>query len=99
MNAGVTADGYVRAEGCGAIVLRLLSAARAAKESVYACVIGSAVNSDGRSNGLTAPNPAAQEDVLRRALASARIAPSEVGCVYLLFGFYFYISLLRSYIK
>ena len=78
---GARADGYVRAEGCGAVVLRLQSSARQRGERIYASVIGSAVNSDGKSNGLTAPNPAAQEDVLQRALASADILPSHVAYI------------------
>ncbi|MEM9291840.1 MAG: beta-ketoacyl synthase N-terminal-like domain-containing protein [Acidobacteriota bacterium] len=75
------ADGYVRGEGCGVVVLKRLSAARAAGDPVLAVVRGSAVNQDGRSNGLTAPNGGAQEAVIRRALAQARVEPREVQYV------------------
>ncbi|MEV0303105.1 SDR family NAD(P)-dependent oxidoreductase [Streptomyces prasinus] len=75
------ADGYVRAEGCGIVVLRRLSDALAAGDRVYAVIRGTAVNNDGASNGLTAPNPRAQAAVLREAWQDARIAPSEVSYV------------------
>ncbi len=75
------ADGYVRGEGCGVIVLKPLAAARAAGDPVLALVRGSAVNQDGRSNGLTAPNGPAQVAVLRAALAAAGESPSSLGYV------------------
>ncbi len=75
------ADGFVRGEGCGALVLRRLSDALAEGEPVLAVLRGSALNQDGRTAGLTAPNPEAQVDVLRRALADAGVRPEEVGYV------------------
>jgi acyl transferase domain-containing protein/acyl carrier protein/protein-L-isoaspartate O-methyltransferase len=72
------ADGFVRAEGCGLVVLKRLSDAIADGDHVLAVIRGSAINQDGRSNGLTAPNGPAQEAVVRSALGSARIAPHEV---------------------
>ncbi|MDC0712645.1 amino acid adenylation domain-containing protein [Stigmatella sp. ncwal1] len=72
------ANGYVRSEGAGIVVLKLLSKALEDGDSIYALVRGGAVNQDGRSNGLTAPNPAAQEAVLRQAYEDARVAPSQV---------------------
>src|SRR5690349_22471051 len=69
------ADGYVRGEGCGVVVLKLLSEAEAAGDRVLAVLRGSAVNQDGRSAGLTAPNGPAQEAVIRAALASGGVAP------------------------
>ncbi|HEY3909045.1 MAG TPA: beta-ketoacyl synthase N-terminal-like domain-containing protein [Stellaceae bacterium] len=73
------ADGYVRAEGCGVVVLKLLSDARAAGDRVLAVLRGSAVNQDGRSAGLTAPNGPAQAAVIRAALANGGVAPERVG--------------------
>lgn len=75
------ADGYVRGEGCGMVVLKRLADARAAGDRVLAVIRGSAVNQDGRSQGMTAPNGPAQEAVIRRALQKARVAPREVGYV------------------
>ncbi len=72
------ADGYVRGEGCGLVVLRRLSEALAGGERILAVIRGSAMNQDGRSNGLTAPNGLAQQAVIRRALAQARIDPALV---------------------
>jgi acyl transferase domain-containing protein/NAD(P)-dependent dehydrogenase (short-subunit alcohol dehydrogenase family) len=75
------ADGYVRGEGCGMIVLKRLADALAAGDRVLAVIRGSAVNHDGRSNGLSAPNGPAQEAVLRAALADAGLAPADIGYV------------------
>ena len=75
------ADGYVRGEGCGVVVLRRLSDALARGDRIYAVVRGSAVNSDGASNGLTAPNPAAQVSVLREAWDHAGVEPAAVSFV------------------
>src|SRR5262249_54411372 len=60
------ADGFVRAEGCGMLVLKRLSDAEANGDRILAIIRGSAINQDGRSNGLTAPNGPAQEDVIRK---------------------------------
>ncbi|QFU93675.1 beta-ketoacyl synthase N-terminal-like domain-containing protein [Amycolatopsis sp. YIM 10] len=75
------ADGIVRGEGCGVVVLRRLSEARRAGDRVLAVIRGSAVNSDGRSNGLMAPNPRAQEMVLADAYAAAGVDPEGVDYV------------------
>ncbi len=75
------ADGYVRGEGCGMVVLKRWSEAIADGDNILALIRGSAINQDGRSNGLTAPNGPAQEDVIRRALAAANVAPHEVDYV------------------
>jgi acyl transferase domain-containing protein len=73
------ADGYVRGEGCGVVVLKRLSDARRAGDPILAVIQGSAVNQDGRSNGLTAPNGHAQRAVIRQALARAQVAPAQIG--------------------
>lgn len=75
------ADGMVRSEGAGLVVLKRLADAERDGDKVYAVIKGSAVNSDGRSNGIFAPNPDAQADVLRRAYRDAGIAPSTVDYI------------------
>ncbi len=75
------ADGYVRGEGGGIIVLKRLSDAIRDGDNVLALIKGSAVNQDGRSNGLTAPNGPAQQAVIRQALANAGVAASELSYV------------------
>jgi acyl transferase domain-containing protein/short-subunit dehydrogenase/acyl carrier protein len=75
------ANGFVRGEGCGVLILRLLSEAEAAGDTVLAVIRGSAVNQDGRSAGLTAPNGPAQEAVIRAALANAALTPDAVDYV------------------
>jgi phthiocerol/phenolphthiocerol synthesis type-I polyketide synthase B len=75
------ADGFIRGEGCGVVVLKRLSDAVRDGDRVMAVVRGSAVNQDGRSNGLLAPNPAAQMAVLRSAYANAGLQPQEVDYV------------------
>jgi myxalamid-type polyketide synthase MxaD len=75
------ANGYVRSEGAGLVVLKPLSSAIADGDQIYAVIRGSAVNQDGRSNGLMAPNPLAQEDVLREAYRRAGVSPGHVQYV------------------
>lgn len=75
------ADGFVRSDGAGLVVLKRVGDAIAAGDTILAVIKGSAVNSDGHSNGLTAPNPDAQVDVLERAYADAGIAPTAVDYV------------------
>jgi acyl transferase domain-containing protein/thioesterase domain-containing protein len=72
------ADGYMRGEGGGVIVMKRLHNAVADGDRIDAVLAGSAINNDGASNGLTAPNGTAQEDVIRRALAQAKAQPEEV---------------------
>ena len=75
------ANGYVRSEGTGVVVLKPLSKALADGDPIYAVIRGSAVNQDGRSNGLMAPNPLAQEAVLREAYRRAGVSPGSVQYV------------------
>lgn len=75
------ADGYVRAEGAGAVVLKPLSQAEADGDPVYAVICASAINQNGRSNGLMAPNGQAQEALLRRVYYSAGVVPGAVQYV------------------
>lgn len=75
------ANGYVRSEGAGVVVLKPLSKALADGDPIYAVIRSSAVNQDGRSNGLMAPNPGAQEAVLREAYRRAEVSPGDVQYV------------------
>jgi phthiocerol/phenolphthiocerol synthesis type-I polyketide synthase C len=72
------ADGYVRGEGLGVVVLKRLSAALRDKDRIYGVVLGSAVNHGGASNGLMSPRASAQTEVIRRAMADAGIEGSQV---------------------
>jgi acyl transferase domain-containing protein/short-subunit dehydrogenase len=75
------ANGYVRGEGGGVIVLKPLSKALRDGDRIYCTILGWAVNNDGPSNGLTAPNPHAQVDVLRAAYRRAGVSPERVAYV------------------
>ncbi len=75
------ADGYVRGEGAGMVVLKPLSRALADGDPIYAVIRGGAVNQDGRTNGLTAPSRSAQEAVLRAAYRQAGVSPGQVDYI------------------
>jgi acyl transferase domain-containing protein/acyl carrier protein/SAM-dependent methyltransferase/NADP-dependent 3-hydroxy acid dehydrogenase YdfG len=75
------ANGFVRGEGGGFVVLKSLNRALADGDPIYAVIRGTAVNNDGGSNGLTAPNPAAQESVLREACARSNIQTADLHYV------------------
>ncbi len=75
------ADGYVRGEGCGVLVLKRLSDALGSRDHVIAVIRGSATNQDGRSNGLTAPNGLAQQAVIQEALRDAGLAAGDIDYV------------------
>ncbi|MFD9660743.1 polyketide synthase Pks13 [Rhodococcus sp. NPDC059968] len=75
------ADGMIRAEGGGLVVLKRLEDAERDGDEILAVIAGSAVNQDGRSNGLAAPNPDAQADVLRYAYRDAGINPAGVDYI------------------
>ncbi|KAA1251690.1 type I polyketide synthase [Mycobacterium simiae] len=75
------ADGFVRGEGCGVVVLKRLADAQRDGNRVLAVVRGSATNQDGRSNGMTAPNALAQRDVITTALRLADVTADSVNYV------------------
>ncbi len=72
------ADGYVRGEGCGILVLKRLSDAVRDGDRIKAVISGSAVNQDGASSGLTVPNGGAQQRVIAAALARAGVSGRDV---------------------
>src|SRR6516164_6264163 len=72
------ANGFVRGEGCGVLVLKRLADALTANDRVQAVIRGVAVNQDGRTNGISAPNGLSQQRVIRRALQNALLEPSRV---------------------
>jgi acyl transferase domain-containing protein len=76
-----SADGYVRGEGCGVVVLKRLSDALRDGDKVLATIRGSAVNHNGLSNSLSAPNGIAQQATIRQALRNAGVSASEVSYV------------------
>jgi acyl transferase domain-containing protein len=74
-----SANGFARAEGCGVLVLKRLSEARAHGDDILAVIRSTAVNQDGPSSGLTVPNGLAQQEVIGQALRRAGVAPAEVS--------------------
>jgi acyl transferase domain-containing protein/acyl carrier protein len=76
-----SADGFVRAEGCGFVVLKRLSDAMSDRDTILAVIRGSAMNQDGATSGFTVPNGRAQEAVIRQALRNGGVAPAAVGYV------------------
>ena len=76
-----SADGYVRAEGCGMLVLKRLGDAQRDGDRILAVILGSAVNQDGLTNGLTAPNGPSQQAVVAQALKNAGVKPADVSFV------------------
>ncbi|GGK32567.1 hypothetical protein GCM10010965_26860 [Caldalkalibacillus thermarum] len=75
------ADGYVRGEGCGVVLLKRLDDAIADGDRIYAVIKGSAVNQDGHSNGLTAPRGPAQAEVIQTSLQRAGLRATEVSYI------------------
>ncbi len=74
----VKADGFVRGEGAGIVVLKPLSEAAANGDPVYAVILATGVNQDGHTSGLSLPNPQAQEELLGEVCAKAGVSPREV---------------------
>ncbi len=77
----IRANGYVRGEGVGIVVLKRLAQARADGDPIYAIIRGTAVNQDGHTNGITVPSGAAQEAAIRSAYRRAGITPASVQYV------------------
>jgi len=75
------ADGYVRGEGCGIVVLKRISDAVDDGDNILGLIRGSAINHDGRSNGLTAPNGLSQQAVIKTALSNAGISPDQISYI------------------
>ncbi|MGE5411923.1 MAG: beta-ketoacyl synthase N-terminal-like domain-containing protein, partial [Clostridiales bacterium] len=75
------AEGYVRSEGCGIVLLKRLSDALNDKDNIIAIIKSTAVNQDGRTNGLTAPNGLAQKAVILKALNEAKVKPEEISYI------------------
>lgn len=73
------ADGYVRGEGCGVIVIKRIEDALRDGDRIRAVIRGSAINQDGASGGLTVPNGVAQQRVIADALKRADLEPRDVG--------------------
>ena len=73
-----SANGYVRGEGCGIVVLKRLANAEADGDRIWGVIRGTALNQDGASPGLTVPNGAAQEQVIEAALERAGVRPSDI---------------------
>ncbi|MEM9586363.1 MAG: SDR family NAD(P)-dependent oxidoreductase [Planctomycetota bacterium] len=75
------ANGYVRGEGCGVVLLKRLSEAKRDGDQVLGVLAGTAVNQDGRTSGITAPNSEAQQRVIRQAMKVAKVSPDSISYV------------------
>jgi len=76
-----SANGFVRGEGVGAIILKPLSAAQADGDKIYALIRSTGANQDGRTNGITVPSRHAQERLIRQTCRDADISPGEISYV------------------
>jgi acyl transferase domain-containing protein/NADPH:quinone reductase-like Zn-dependent oxidoreductase/acyl carrier protein len=75
------ADGYVRGEGAGIVVLKKYSAALANDDRIYALIAATGVNQDGRTKGVTVPNRQSQQDLIAEVCRHADIKPSQISFV------------------
>jgi acyl transferase domain-containing protein len=75
------ANGFVRAEGCGVVVLKRLSDAIQDRDRILALLKGSAVNQDGRTSGITAPSSLSQQAVIRQALVNSRVEAQDINYI------------------
>ncbi len=76
-----SADGFVRGEGAGMVLLKKLSDAIADGDSIHAVILGSSVNQDGHTNGISLPSPEAQARLVREACVDAGVEPLQIGFV------------------
>src|SRR5262245_2805483 len=76
-----SANGFVRGEGAGMVLLKRLSQAIADGDPIHGVIIGTALNQDGHTNGISLPSPEAQARLVRDACIDAGIAPSRIGFV------------------
>jgi acyl transferase domain-containing protein len=76
-----SADGFVRGEGCGMVVLKPLSAAKRDGDRIYAAILATASNQDGHTSSMVVPSAQAQADLMRRACREAGISPGQVQYV------------------
>ncbi len=75
------ADGFIRSEGCGVVILKRLSRAIQDKDPILAVILGTALNQDGASSGLTVPNGIAQQQLIHTALQQAKVKPEEIDFI------------------
>lgn len=75
------ADGYVRGEGCGVVLLKRLSDALRDNDHILAIIKGSAVNNDGKTAGLTVPNGKSQEEVMKKALGQTELSRTDISYI------------------
>lgn len=75
------ANGYVRGEGCGLVLLKRLSDAERDGDRVFAVLRGTSVNQDGRTSGISAPNSQSQMACIRAAMQQAGVTPNDIGYI------------------
>lgn len=76
-----SANGYVRGEGVGILVVKPLAQAQADGDNIHAVVLGTGINQDGRTNGITVPNGSAQQALMRTVLDQAGVRPTQIRYV------------------
>ena len=76
-----SANGFVRGEGAGVVILKRLSRALEDGDSIHAVIIGSAINQDGHTNGISLPSADAQARLVSEACQDAGVDPSQIGFV------------------
>ena len=76
-----SANGFVRGEGAGMVLLKRLSQAIADGDPIQGVIVGTALNQDGHTNGISLPSPEAQARLVRDACRDAGVAPAQIGFV------------------